>query len=91
MTPPTAVEVTSPLNLLGSPLTLTCSVGVLAMLEPVVQVQVQVQWTNSSGRAVAGETAAVGSGNSYASQLTLAKTEESIVRVNYTCTANPTH
>ena len=91
MTPPTVVEVTSPLNLLGYPLTLTSSVGVLAMLKPVVQVQVQVQWTDSSGRAVTGDIPAVGSGTSYTSQLTLANTEESNARVNYTCTGDPTH
>ena len=86
MTPPTSVEVTSPLNVLGSSLTLTCSVGVAAMLEPGVQVQ--VQWTDSSGGAVAGGTLAMGSGTSYTSQLTLTNTEESNVRVNYTCIVN---
>ena len=77
---------TSPLNLLGSSFTLTCSVGVAAMLEPGVQVQ--VQWTDSSGAAVAGGTPAMGSGTSYTSQLTLANTEDSNVVVNYTCTAS---
>ena len=77
---------TSPLNLLGSSLTLTCSVGVAAMLEPGVQVH--VQWTDSSGRTVAGGTPAMGSGTSYTSQLTLTNTEESNVGVNYTCTAS---
>ena len=67
-------------------LTLTCSVGVAATLEPGVQVQ--VQWTNSSGGAVAGGTPAMGSGTSYTSQLTLASTEESNVGANYTCTAS---
>ena len=77
---------TSPLNRLGSSLTLTCSVGVAAMLEPGVQVQ--VQWTNSSGGAVAGGTPAMGSGTSYTSKLTLANTEESNVGANYTYTAS---
>ena len=83
---PRSVRVTSPLNLLGSSLTLTCSVGVEAMLEPGVQIQ--VQWTDSSGVAVAGGSPAMGSGTSYTSQLTLANTEESNVGVNYTCTAS---
>ena len=83
MTPPTSVEVTSPLNLRGSSLVLICSVGVAAMLEPGVQVH--VQWTDSSGGAVAGGIPAMGSGTSYTSQITLAKTEESSVGVNYTC------
>ena len=78
---PRSVRVISPLNLLGSSLTLTCSVGVVALLEPGVQVQ--VQWTDSSGRAVAGETPAMGSDTSYTSQLTLVNTD-----VNYTCTAS---
>ena len=56
------------------------------MLEPGVQVQ--VQWTNSSGGAVAGGTPAMGSGTSRTSQLTLANAEESNVGVNYTCTAS---
>ena len=85
MTPPTSVKVTS-LNLLGFSLTLTCCVGVVAILEPGVQVQ--VQWTDSSGGAVDGKAPAIGSGTSYTSQLTLATTEESIVGVNYTCTAS---
>ena len=83
MIPPISVEVTSPLNLLGFSLTLTCSVGVAAMLEPGVQVQ--VQWTDSSRGAIAVGTPAMGSGTSYISQLTLANTEESSVGVNYTC------
>ena len=83
---PRSVRVISPLNLLGSSLTLTCSVGVVAMLGPGVQVQ--VQWTDSSGGAVAGGSPAMGSGTSYTSQLTLASTEESNVGVNYTCTAS---
>ena len=74
---PTFLLVTSPLNLLGSSLTPTCSVGVVAMLEPGIQVQ--VQWTDSSGGAVAGGTPAMGSGTSYTSQITLANTEESNV------------
>ena len=74
------------LNLLGSSLTLTCSVGVVAMLEPGIQVQ--VQWTDSSGGAVAGVTPAMASDTSYTSQLTLANTEESSVGVTYTCTAS---
>ena len=84
--PPTSVEVTSSHYLLGSSLTLTCSVGVVAMLEPGVQVQ--VQWTDSSGGAVAGGTPAMGSGTSYTSQLTRANTEESYVGANFTCTAS---
>ena len=86
MTPPTSVEVNSPINLLGSSLTLTCSLTVVAMLKPGVQVQ--VQWTDSSDGAVAGGTPAMGSGTSYTSQLTLATTQESNVGVNYTCTAS---
>ena len=82
MTPLISVEVTSPLNLLEFSLTLTCSVGVAAMLEPGIQVQ--VQWTDSSGRTVAGRTP----GTSYTSQLTLTNTEESNVGVNYSCTAS---
>jgi len=44
-------------------------------------VQVQVQWT-------AGETAAMESGTSYSSQLSVINTEESYVGANYTCTAS---
>ena len=83
---PTLVDVTSPLNLLGYPLTLTCSVGLVAMLEPGVQIQ--VQWTDSSGGAANGGTLAMHLGTFYTSQLTLANTEESNVGVNYTCTAS---
>ena len=86
VTPPISVEVTSPLNLLEFSLSLTCSVDVAAILEPGIQVQ--VQWTDSSGRTVAGGTPAMGSGTSYTSQLTLTNTEESNVGVNYTCTAS---
>ena len=86
VTPAISIEVITPLNLLGSSLTLTCSVGVADMLESGVQIQ--VQWTDTSGRAVAGGTAAMGSGTSYTSQLTLANTEESNVGINYTCTAS---
>ena len=86
VTPAISIEVITPLNLLGSSLTLTCSVGVAAMLESGVQVQ--VQWTDTSGRAVAGGTAAMASGTSYTSQLTLVNTEESNVGVNYTCAAS---
>ena len=85
VTPPTSVEVTSHLNLLGSSLTLTCSVGVSAMLEPGVQVR--VQWTDSSGGAVAGRTPAMGSGTSYTSQLT-ANTQDFNVGVSFTYTAS---
>ena len=74
MTLAISIEVITPLNLLGSSLTLTCSVGVAAMLESGVQVQ--VQWTDSSDGAVAGGTPAMGSGTSYTSQLTLANTKE---------------
>ena len=77
---------TSSLNLLGFPLTLTCCVGVAAMLEPGEQVQ--VQWTDSSNGAVAGRIPAMGSGFSYTSQFTLVNIEESNVGVNYTCTAS---
>ena len=86
MTPPVSVEVAAPLSLLGFPINLTCSVGVVAMLEP--EVKVQVQWTDSSGGVVAGGTPAMGSGTSYTSQLTLTNTEESNVGANYTCTAS---
>ena len=78
---PRTVRVTSPLNLLGLSLTLTCSVSVAAMFEPGLQVQ--VQWTDSSGRTVAGGAPAMGSGTFYTSQLNLVDTE-----VNYTCTAS---
>ena len=73
-------------QLLGLPLTLTCCVGVAAMLEPGVQVQ--VQWTDSSNGAVAGHIPYMGSGFSYTSLLTLVSIEESNVGVNYTCTAS---
>ena len=86
VTSPVSVEAAAPLSLLGFPINLTCSVSVAAMLEPGVQVQ--VQWTDSSGGAVAGGTPAMASGTSYTSQLTLANTDESNVGVNYTCAAS---
>ena len=84
---PTSVEVISPLNLLGSSLTLTCSVGVAAMLEPGVQVL--IRWTDpSGGGAVDGGTPAMRFGTSYTSQLTLTSIQETNVGFNYTCTAS---
>ena len=72
VTPPTSVDMISPLNLLGSSLTLTCSVGAAAMLDPGVQIQ--VQWTDSSGGAVAGGTPAMGSGRPTQRNLMLGST-----------------
>ena len=86
MTPPILAAVTYPPTIIGSPLTLTCSVGVVAMLEP--RVQVQVQWTDSGGVSVAKSVATMRSNTSYTSRLTLANTEESHVGANYTCTAS---
>ena len=80
--------VKSPVTLVGSPLTLTCSINLTAMLEPGVQVE--VVWTGPDGSTVSGGTTPSGSGTLYTSELTLNSLSASDAGTSYTCTATLT-
>ena len=84
--PPSSVMVMSPVTLVGSPLTLTCSVTLVTMLE--MGVQVEVVWTGPDGSTVS--TTPSGSGTLYTSELTLNNLNASNAGTSYTCTANLT-
>ena len=86
--PPSSVMVMSPVSLLGSPLTLNCSVTLVAMLE--TGIQVEVVWTGPDGSTVSGGTTPSGSGTLYTSDLTLNSLSSSDAGTNYTCTASLT-
>ena len=64
-----SVNVTSPTTILGSPLNLTCSISLVALLEN--DVQVEVIWIGPSGSILPEGTMLVGSGTFYISELTL--------------------
>ena len=78
--------VVSPVTLVGSPLTLTCSIMLAAMLE--TGVQVEVVWTGPDGSTVSGGTAPSGSDTLYTSELTLNSLSSSDAGTSYTCTAS---
>ena len=80
--------VVSPVTLVGSPLTLTCSIMLVATLE--TGVQVEVVWTGPDGATVSGGSAPSGSGILYTSELTLNSLSASDAGTNYTCTASLT-
>ena len=80
--------VMSPVTLVGSPLTLTCSINLAAMLE--TGVQVEVVWTGPDGSTVSGGTAPSGSGTLYTSELTLKSLSASDAGPSYICTASLT-
>ena len=84
--PPSSVMVMSPVSLLGSPLSLTCYINLVAMLE--TGVQVEVVWTGPDGSTVSGGTTPTGSNTLYTSELTLNNLSASDAGTNYTCTAN---
>ena len=78
-----SVNVTSPTTILGSPLNLTCSISLVAMLEN--DVQVEVVWIGPSGSILPEGTMLVGSGTSYISELTLDNLTASDAGSIYTC------
>ena len=78
--------VMSSVTLVGSPLTLTCSINLSAMLE--TGVQIEVLWTGPDGSTVSGGTAPSGNGTLYTSELTLSSLNTSNAGTNYTCTAS---
>ena len=78
--------VVSPVTLVGSPLTLTCSIMLAAMLETAVQVE--VVWTGPDGSTVSGGTVPSGSSTLYTSELTLNSLSASDAGTSYTCTAS---
>ena len=86
--PPSSVIVMSPVTLVGSPLTLICSVTLVAMLE--TGVQVEVVWTGPEGSTLSGGTTPSGSGILYTSELTLTSLSASNAGTSYTCTASLT-
>ena len=86
--PPSSVMVTSPVTLVGSPLTLTCSVILSSMLE--TEIQVEVVWTGPDGSTVPGGTTPSGSGTLYTSEFTLNSLSTSNAGTSYTCTASLT-
>ena len=86
--PPSSVMVMSPVTLVGSPLTLICSINLSTMLE--TGVQVEVVWTGPDGSSVPGGTTPSGSGTLYKSELTLNSSSASNAGINYTCTASLT-
>ena len=86
--PPSSVMVMSPVSLVGSPLTLTCSIMLAAMLE--TGVQVEVLWTGPDGSTVSDGTTPSGSGTLYTSELTLYNLTASDAGTSYTCTASLT-
>ena len=80
--------VVSPVTLLGSPLTLNCSINLSAMLE--TGVLVKVVWTGPDGSTISGGTVPSGSGTIYTSELTLNSLPASDAGTSYTCTASLT-
>ena len=84
--PPSSVMVRSSVTMVGSPLTLTCSTMLAAMLE--TGVQVEVMWTGPDGSTVSGGTTISGSGTLYTSELTLNNSSASDAGTSYTCTAS---
>ena len=78
-----SVNVTSLTTILGSPLNLTCSISLVAMLEN--DVQVEVLWIAPSGSILPEGTMLVGSGTSYISELTLNNLTASDAGSIYTC------
>ena len=80
--------VVSPVTVVGSPLTLTCSIMLTAMLG--TGVQVKVVWTGPDGSTVSGGTAPSGSSTLYTSELTLNSLSASDAGTSYTCTASLT-
>ena len=78
-----SVNVTSPTTILGSPLNLTCSISLVALLEN--DVQVEVVWIGPSGSILPEGTMLVGSGTSYISELTLNNLTASDAGSIYTC------
>ena len=86
--PPSSVMVMSPVSLVSSPLTLTCSVILSSMLE--TGVQVEVVWTGPDGSTVSGGTTPSESDTLYTSELTLNNLGASNAGTSYTCTASLT-
>ena len=81
-----SVMARSPVTLVGSPLTLTCSIMLAAMLE--TRVQVKVVWTGPDGFTVSGGTTPTGTDTLYTSELTLNSLSASDAGTSYTCTAS---
>ena len=88
VSPPSSIMARSPVTLVGSPLTLTCSIMLTAMLE--TGVQVEVVWTGPEGSTVSGGTEHSGNGTLYTSELTLTSLSFSDAGTSYTCTASLT-
>ena len=84
--PPSSVIVMSPVTLVGSPLTVTCTIILVTKLE--MGVQVEVVWTGPDG--FTASTTPNGSGTLYTSELTLNNLSASDAGTSYNCTASLT-
>ena len=87
VSPPSSIMARSPVTLVGSPLTLTCSIMLTAMLE--TGVQVEVVWTGPEGSTVSGGTEPSGNGTLYTSELTLTSLSFSDAGTSYTTSTLP--